>query len=66
MEFNTKTLKEKIIVYEAPHVIVVPPFVAHLLTAIDDVLFIELFKNKYEDTIFPKYRKIVEQKISEN
>ena len=44
----------------------VPPFVAHLLTAIDDVLFIELFKNKYEDTIFPKYRKIVEQKISEN
>jgi hypothetical protein len=66
MEFNTKTLKEKKVVYEAPFVIVVPPFVAHLLTALDDVLFIEMFKNKYNHTIFQKYRKIVDQKILEN
>ena len=66
MEFNTKTLKEKKTIYDSPYNIDVPPFVAHLLTALDDVLFLEIFKNKYQDTIFPKYRKIVEQKISEN
>ena len=66
MEFNTKTMQEKRVVYEAPFVIVVPPFIAHLLTALDDVLFVEFFKNKYQDTIFPKYRKIVEKKMLEN
>jgi len=66
MEFNTITLEEKKVVYEAPFEIVVPPYVAHLLTALDDVLFIEIFKNKYQDTIFPKYREIVNQKILEN
>jgi hypothetical protein len=66
MEFNTKTHKEKKMIYHSPYNIDVPPFVAHLLTAIDDVLFLEIFKNNYQDTIFPKYRKIVEQKISEN
>ena len=66
MEFNTKTHKEKKMIYDSPYNIDVPPFVAHLLTAIDDVLFLEIFKNNYQDTIFPKYRKIVEQKISEN
>ena len=66
IEFNTKTLQEKKIVCESPFVIVTPPFIAHLITAIDDVLFIEIFKNKYQDTVFPKYRKIVEKKMLEN
>jgi len=63
-EFNTKTNQEKKVNYEAPFVIDVPPFVAHLLTAIEDTIFIEIFENEYQATDFPKYRKIVKEKIS--
>ena len=66
MEFNTITLEEKKVIREAPFEIVVAPYVAHLLTALNDVLFIEIFKNKYDATIFPKYREIVNKKILEN
>ena len=66
MEFNTITLEEEKVICEAPFEIVVAPYVAHLLTALNDVLFIEIFKNKYDATIFPKYREIVNKKILEN
>ena len=64
LEFNTKTNEERKAIYEAPYIIDVPPFVAHLLTALEDVLFMEIFANEYQATNFPKYRKIVEEKIS--
>ncbi len=65
-EFNTKTNEERNDIYEAPFVIDVPPFVAHLLTALEDVLFVETFDNEYQATEFPKYRKIVEEKIQKS
>jgi len=64
IEFNTKTNQEQKANYEAPYIIDVPPFVAHLLTAIEDTIFIEIFENQYQATDFPKYRKIVEEKFS--
>ncbi|MGY5151468.1 MAG: hypothetical protein ACW9XA_04290 [Candidatus Nitrosopumilus sp. bin_6a] len=65
-EFNIKTNEERTDIYEAPFVIEVPPFVAHLLTAIEDVLFVETFDNEYQATEFPKYRKIVEEKLQKS
>jgi len=64
LEFNTKTNEEQKTILNSPFVIDVPPFVAHLLTALEDVLFVEIFENKYQATEFPKYRKIVEKKMS--
>lgn len=64
LEFNTKTNEEQKAVLKAPFIIDVHPFVAHLLTALEDVLFVEIFENKYQATEFPKYRKIVEKKMS--
>lgn len=66
LEYNTKTNEEKTAIYEAPFVIDVPPLAAHLLTALEDVLFVEIFSNEYQATEFPKYRKIVEEKIQKN
>lgn len=63
LEYNTKTHEERKAIYDAPYVIEVPPYVAHLLTALEDVLFVEVFENKYQATKFLKYRKIVEEKI---
>jgi len=62
-EFNTKTDEEIKAIYEAPFVIDVSPFVAHLLTALEDVLFMEIFENEYQAIEFPKYRKIINKKI---
>jgi len=64
LEFNTKTNEEQKTILNAPFIIDVSPSVAHLLTAIEDTLFIEIFENEYQATNFPKYRKIVEEKIS--
>lgn len=64
LEYNTKTNEERKAIYEAPYVISVPPLVAHLLTSIEDTLFVEIFEDEYQATEFPKYRKIVEQKLS--
>jgi len=64
LEFNTKTNEERKAIYDAPFIIDVSPFVAHLLTALEDVLFVEIFNNEYQAIEFPKYRKIVEEKIS--
>lgn len=59
-EFNTKTNEEKTSICESPYVIDVPPYVAHLLTALEDIIFIEIFDTEYSATEFPKFRKIVE------
>ncbi|MEK9774464.1 MAG: hypothetical protein VW298_02500 [Candidatus Woesearchaeota archaeon] len=51
-------------IFNAPHVINVPPYVAHLLTAKMDSYFVEIFENEYQAIDFPKYRKIVEKDLS--
>lgn len=56
---NIKTGLEKVSIISSPNIINVQPNIAHLLIAKEDSLFFEVFEN-YEDTVFPKYRKIVE------
>jgi len=58
-EENIKTGTEKISMISSPQIIFVPANTAHLLIALENSLFFEVFEN-YEDTIYPKYRKIVE------
>ena len=57
-EENIETGIEKISVVESPCIINTKPHVAHLLIAKENSLFFEVFEN-YEDTVYPKYRKIV-------
>jgi len=57
-EENIETGIEKISIVESPCIINTKPHVAHLLIAKENSLFFEVFEN-YEDTVYPKYRKIV-------
>ena len=59
-EENVKTKKEKISIISSPNIINVKSNMAHLLIAKENSLFFEVFNN-YEDTVYPKYRKIVEK-----
>ena len=58
-EENIITGAEKISIILSPKIISISANVAHLLIALENSLFFEVFEN-YEDTVFPKYRKIVE------
>ena len=58
-EENIKTKIEKTSIISSPNIIYVPPNEAHLLIARKDSLFFEVFEN-YEATVYPKFRKIVE------
>ena len=49
---------EKISIIESPCIINTKSYIAHLLIAKENSLFFEVFEN-YEDTVYPKYRKIV-------
>ncbi len=57
-EKNVKTGIEKVSIISSPNTINVSSHIAHLLIAKEDSLFFEVFEN-YEDTVYPKYRKIV-------
>ncbi|MGB9002907.1 MAG: hypothetical protein WCC52_03780 [Nitrosotalea sp.] len=57
------TEHEKIQVFLPNEIIDVPANEAHLLTALEDSLFLEVFEKNYEATNFPEYRNIVESKI---
>ena len=61
-EENIKTGIETISIIPSPNTINVQSNMAHLLIAKEDSLFFEVFKN-YEDTVYPKYRKIVEESM---
>jgi len=61
-EENIKTKIEKVSIITSPETINVSPNIAHLLVAKEDSLFFEVFEN-YEDTVYPKYRKIVEESM---
>lgn len=64
-EENIKTKKEKISIISAPNIVNVNSNIAHLLIAKENTLFFEVFDN-YEDTIYPKYRKIVEKLLEQS
>ena len=57
-EENIETGLEKISIIQSPCIINIQSYVAHLLIAKENSLFFEVFQN-YEDTVYPKYRKIV-------
>lgn len=57
-EKNIKTDQEKISIVSSPCIINTQSYIAHLLIAIEDSLFFEVFEN-YEDTVYHDYRKIV-------
>ena len=60
---DIETGKEKIQQVQAPATIFIPKNIAHLLIALEDSIFFESFDKEYEATYYPKYRKIVEEKL---
>ena len=62
-ETNLADKKESISIITAPSTIKVESRFAHLLTAIEDTLFLEIFPNGYSATNYPEYRKIVQEKM---
>ncbi len=62
-EENIKTKQEQIKIITSPSTIKVPPNAAHLLIALQDTIFFEVFDHKYEGINYPKYRRIVETKM---
>jgi len=62
-EFNINTNSEKIRILTAPITISVEPNVAHLLTALEDSIFLEYFNSEYSSTEYIPYRTIVEKKM---
>lgn len=62
-EENLDTKKEQIHIIKGPEIIQVPPNTAHLLIALEDTLFFESFAQNYVATDYPKYRKIVKERM---
>ena len=62
-EFQLDTTMEKIRIINAPYTICVEPNIAHLLTALEDSLFLESFKTKYSAIEYSPYRKIVNERM---
>ena len=65
-ELNLTTNLEQIRVIHAPFTMSVDRNIAHLLTALEDSLFIEYFDNKYSAINYLPYRNIVNKKMMEN
>ncbi len=65
-ELNLTTNFEQIRVIHAPFTISVEPNVAHILTALEDSLFLESFDTEYSAIDYLPYRKIVNEKMIEN
>ena len=62
-EINLRTNMEQIRILSAPYTISVASNVAHLLTALEDSLFLECFVTKYSAINYAPYRNIVNEKI---
>ncbi len=63
-EKNLDTNRETVRTVSAPSIIVVQPRTAHLLTALEDAIFVEGFSGDYSATEYPEYRKIIMQKMA--
>lgn len=64
-ELNLGTNFEQIRILSAPCTISVEPNIAHLLTALDDSLFLECFDMQYSAIDYAPYRNIVDEKIKQ-
>jgi len=62
-EEDIETKKELIKTFDGPLIIKTQPKKAHLITAINDTIFVEVFDGEYEAINYPKYRKIVDEKM---
>lgn len=65
-ELNLDTNMEQIRILSAPYIISVEPNVAHILTALEDSLFLECFDTKYSAIDYLPYRNIVNEKIKQS
>lgn len=65
-ELNLNTNMEQIHILSAPCIISVEPNVAHLLTALEDSLFVECFDTEYSAVDYFPYRNIVNEKIKQS
>ena len=64
-ELNLGTNMEQIRILSAPCTISVEPNIAHLLTALEDSLFLECFDTEYSAIDYMPYRNIVDEKIKQ-
>jgi len=64
-ELNLSTNMEQIRILSAPCTVSVEPNVAHLLTALEDSLFLECFDTEYFAIDYFPYRNIVDEKIKQ-
>ena len=62
-ELDLNTTSEQIQILSAPCIVSVKPNIAHLLTALEDSLFLECFDTKYSAIDYAPYRNIVNEKI---
>lgn len=60
---DIRTGEEKTQTISAPYILEVMPYVAHLLTAIEDTVFAEEFAQDYSAIEYPQFRKIVTEKL---
>lgn len=54
---------ETVQTFGAPCEIKVPAMAAHMITALEDSLLVEVFGEEYEATNYPKYRSLVEERM---
>ena len=66
MEENMKNNVEQIKKISAPSIINVQSNTAHLFIALEDSMFIETFDHEYQAVDYPKYRKIVHERLHSN
>ena len=65
-EENVKTKKEQSKIITSPAIIHVPRNTAHVLIALEDSIFVEVFDKKYDAINYTKYRTIVEERMKIN
>ena len=65
-ELDLDTDIEQIRILSAPYIISVESNVAHILTALEDSLFLECFDTEYSAIDYLPYRNIVNEKIKQN
>jgi len=62
-EKNIKTGEEITKIIIAPAKVDTPAKHAHLVTALEDTIFVEAFEKPYKATNFPEYRTVVDNKL---
>ena len=65
-EENLKNNVEQIKKNSAPSIINVQQNTAHLFIALEDSMFVETFDGEYQASDYPKYRKIVHERLHSN